>query len=431
MEIRVELEDVSTVKKKLKVEVPAGVALKEFNQIAAEYKKHARLPGFRPGKAPVELVKRHYRKDIRSDLLQKLIPDSYDQAVKEKAVHPIGEPSLEQLTFEEGEALVYEANFEVQPKIDLPEYRGLEVRLESRPLTDEDVEEELRKLQEAHSRLVAVEGRAAREGDYVAIDLSGEYLDAEDEGLEPFHEENVVVKVGEEHTHQSFTEALTGSRVGEQKEFEVEYAEDYPEKKLAGRRLRFAARVNEVKERELPELSDEFARDLAAYQSLAELREDIRTRLREQRESTRESDLGNRILEKLIEGSSFEVPDLLVEERIDGMIRELAYNMASKGLDPSKADVDWMRVRADFRGDAGKQVRANMLLGEIGQQEKIEVAEEEVEGEIRRAADSMKQPVEKVRQYFQKHNRMEGMRRQLVRSRVLKILVESAKVTER
>ena len=431
MEIQVELEDVTTVKKRLKVEVPASIALKEMDQVAQQYKQHARLPGFRPGKAPVELIKRHFRKSIRSDVLQKLIPDSYEKAIQEKGVEPIGEPSLENLTFEEGEPLVYEANVEVQPEIELPEYRGLKVTVESKLVTPEDVDEELDKLREAHSRLVAVEDQPIQEGDYAVVDLHGEYLDEEsDSPREPFEEEGVVVQVGDEHTHEAFNKALVGAAIGEEKAFEVQYESDYPEERLAGHKLLFTVKVGEVKQKELPELNDEFAKDLGEYETVNELREKIEERLEGERERNRDIDLGNKLLEELEAHTDFELPEVLVEHRIDGMLRDLAYKMASQGMDPSKANVDWMKVRSDFRPDAEKQVKANMTLAEIGRRENIEISSEELKQEVERMADSMEQPTEKVQQYFQQEGRMEGLRTQLIQKKAMEILVESGEISD-
>lgn len=431
MEIQVELEDVTTVKKRLKVEVPASIALQEMNQVAKQYKKHARLPGFRPGKAPVELIKRHFRKSIRSDVLQKLIPDSYQKAIQEKGVEPIGEPSLENLSFEEGESLVYEANFEIQPEIELSEYRGLKVMVESKPVTPEDVDQELDTLRETHSRLIAVEDQPIQEGDYAVIDLHGEYLEEESgSSREPFQEKGVVVQVGGEHTHEAFNQALVDTVVGEEKTFEVQYDSDYPEDKLAGHKLLFTVRVGAIKRKELPELNDEFAKDLGEYETLKELREKIEERLGVEREKNREINLGNKLLEELASKTDFEVPEVLVENRIDGMLRDLAYKLASQGMDPSKANVDWMKVRSDVRPDAEKQVKANMMLTEIGQRENIEIASEELEQEVEKMADSMEQPTEKVQQYFQRKGRLEDLKTQLIQKKSMKFLVESAEIAD-
>ena len=425
-----ELEDVSTVKKRLKVEVPAGLALKEFDEVAGAYKRRARLPGFRQGKAPVELVKRHYRKDIRSDVVQKLVADSYDQAIREKGVQPLGQPSLENLTFEEGNPLVYEANFEIHPEIELPAYKGLEVTAESKPVTQEEVEQEVEKLRDEHSSLVSVEKGPAEEGDFVVIDLVGAYLDVEEGGdtRESFQEENVMVQIGDEHTHEAFTKALAGTDRGEEKEFEVEYDSDYPEKKLAGHKVAFTVQVSDIKKKELPELNDAFAKDLGDYETLKELQEKIRERLSVERERNRERDLGNKLLEELGKNSSFELPEILVKERTDGMLTDLAYRMASQGLDPSRAKVDWVKVRKDFRPQAEQQVRGSMILSEIGRREKIEISTQELEQELEKMADSMNQPKEKVRQYFQQENRMEEEKARLIRGKVLGMLLESAKV---
>jgi trigger factor len=431
MEISVELEDVSSVKKRLKVEVPAGIARKEYDQVAKAYKLQARLPGFRPGKAPVELIKRHFKKSIRSDVLQKLIPNSYDQAIREQGVQPIGEPSLDNLTFEEGDPLVYEANFEIHPEIDLPEYKGLKVKVELKPVTQEDVEEELERLRQEHSRLVSVENRFIKKGDHVVIELRGEYLD-EEEGAsthEPFNETNVVVNVGDEQTHEAFTQALLGSKVGEEKKFEVEYDSDYAEKELAGHKVLFTVHIEELKEKEIPELNDEFARDLGAYKTMKELREDIEKRLTVEREKNREKDFENKLLEKLVEKTSFELPEVLVKDRSDAMLTDLAYGMVSQGVDPSKANVDWAKIRTEVQPQAEQQVRGSMILSEIGRREDIQISTEELEQELEQMADSMNQPKEKVRQYFHQENRMEGVRSRLFRGKVLKMLLGSAKVS--
>lgn len=432
MDIRVQLEDVSTVKKRLKVEVPADIALQEFNQVAGEYKKRARLPGFRPGKAPVQLVKRHFRRSIRSDVLQKLVPQSYDQAIREKGFQPLGKPSLENLTFEEGEPLVYEANFEIHPRIELPEYKGIAVTADLKPVTPEDVDEELEMLREKHSWLVSIEDQPIQKGDYAVIKLHGEYVDAEDHSHphQPIQEENVVVKVGDEHTHEAFNKALLGMNVAEKRNFEIDYASDYPEKKFAGHKVLFSVEVTDIKHKELPELNDDFAKDLGDYETLQVLRERIKEQLTAQRERNRENDLKSRLLEQLIDRTSFEVPDVLVEDQTDSMIGDLAYQMASEGVDPTKANVNWVKVRADFRPEAEKRVRANMVLSEIGRRENVEVTSEELENELERMADSMDQPKEKVRQYFQQRNQMEGLKGQLVREKGLKMLLESAKVVE-
>ncbi len=433
MDIRLEVEDISPVKKKLKVEVPAEVAGKEFNQIANDYKKHARLPGFRPGKAPLQLVKRRFRKDICKDVLQRLIPESYDQALREREVKPLGDLRIEQLSFEEGESLSYEAQVEILPEITLPEYRGLEVQVPTEALTEEMVEEQLEKIRQRQAPLVTVSDRTtAADRDYATVDLEGEYLDQDPDGkpAEPIAEKNVTLQLGGEHTHKSFDQALNGMDVGEKKTFEVTYEPDYPEEKLAGHHVRFNVVLNDIKLLDLPDLDDEFARGLGEFENLGKLKDKIREELNHQLEQNRASKLRQELVQKLIDATNFEVPELLVENRIDDKVRDLAYDMARQGLNPTKTDVDWSSMRSDLRAVAEKETRAGLILAKIADQEGFDISPQEVSQELEGLAESTNQPIDKVRQHFQEDSRREGLVDQIRRRKALNIVLEGAKVPE-
>ena len=433
MDIRLEVENISPVKKKLKVEVPADVAGKEFNQIASDYKKHARLPGFRPGKAPLQLVKRRFQKDIRQDVLQRLIPESYGQALREREVKPLGDLRIEQLSFEEGESLLYEAQVEILPEITLPEYRGLEVRVPTEALTEDMVEEQLEKMRQRQAPLVAVSDRTtAVDGDYVTVDLKGEYLDQDPDGkpAEPIEEEDVTLQLGGEHTHKSFDQALNGMDVGEEKTFEVTYEPDYPEEKLAGHRLRFNVRLNDIKLLDLPNLDDEFARGLGEFENLDKLKNKIREELNHQLEHNQASNLRQQIVQKLIGTTDFEVPELLVENRIDDKVRDLAYDMARQGLNPTKANVDWASMRSELKAVAEKETRAGLILAKVADQEGFDVSPQEISQELEGLAESTNQPIDKVRQHFQEDSRREGLVDQIRRRKALDVVLAGAKVLE-
>ena len=431
MNIQVELEDVSTVKKKLKVEIPAEAALREMNRIAGEYRRQARLPGFRPGRAPLELVKRRFQKEIRRDVLQELLPRSYDQAIKEKDLRPLGRPSLENVDFEGGKPLVYEARFEVAPKVALSQYKGLEVSAEEPSVTEEDIDQQIDKLREKHAPLVSVEGRTVGDGDYAVVDLSGKYVDQLEEQhtqATPIEEENVLLKVGGEGTLQAFNEALLEMSVGEKKTCQVEYPPQYPDQKLAGRKVLFELSLNEIKKKELPEANDEFAKDLGDYETLAQLREKIRAKLKEEGEKNQENNLKNQLIDQLIKQKYFEIPDELVEKRLDDKVKNLAYTIAAQGVDPSKANVDWAKLRVQLQPDAEKEVRARIVLEEIADQEHLEVSSEDLERELDRLANSVNQPKEKLRQQLERENRMEEVRREILRREALDLVFKYAKV---
>jgi len=429
MDNQIELEELGTVKRKLSIEIPAETAASEFDRVARDFMKHANLPGFRRGKAPLQLIKRRFEGDIRGEVLQKLVPESYEQAIKEKDLKPLGQPSLENLAAKEGEPLTFDALFEVKPEITLPKYKGLSVKVESEPVTDEAVEQELEQLRERNAQLVSVENRAAQDGDFVTVSLQGDYLDEDSKGsVDPISEDEVVVQIGDERTHTAFSEALTGVSEGDEKSFEVDYAEDYPEKKLAGHSLRFSVKVAEIKCKELPELNDDFAKDLREYETIEELRQKIRGTLEEASSRNHDNEIRKALATKLNESTEFEVPDVLVEERMNDRLRDLAANVVSQGIDPSRSNIDWKKIREDMRADVVNEVRTRMLLDEVAREEAIEAANEDLEGEIDRMAESMQQPREKIAQYFQQENRLESLRGDIMRQKALGIIRKTAKV---
>ena len=428
MNLQTELEDISPVKKKLRVEVPVETVLAEYNRVAANYRRHARIAGFRPGKAPVALVKRRYRKDIRQDVLRKLIPETYDQSILERKIRPLGQLQLEQVDFNEGEPLVYEAVVETLPEFEILEYKGLEIRLEKKAPDEESVTRELEQLRGRHAPLISVSDRKeARDGDYAVVDLVGKYVPDGDDAI---RQENTTIRVGDERTQQDFNQALQRMDVGGEKTFVVDYPQDYPEEKLAGRRVRFNLQLNDIKVKDLPELNDEFAKDLGDFDDLDQLREQIRQGLSSQWQQARDSSIRRQLIERLSEANRFQVPEILVEDRIDNKIRDVAYNLARQGVDPSKANLDWNRIRDDLRQDAEQEARAALVLSEIAEAENLEVEPSELEAELRQTAEALNQPLEKIRQRFHDEESRADLRNRILRRKALELLVEHAAVTE-
>ncbi|MCY3775849.1 MAG: trigger factor [Candidatus Aminicenantes bacterium] len=428
MNVRTEVEEISPVKKKLRVEVPVETVLAEFNRVATTYRRHSRIAGFRPGKAPVALVKRRYRKDIRQDVLRKLIPESYDQSIRERKIRPLGQLQLEQVELNEGKPLVYEALVETLPEFQIPEYRGLEVRLEKRAPDEESVNQELERLRDRNAPLISAPDRdTVRDGDYAVVDLLGRYVPGEDEAI---RQENTTIRVGDERTQRDFNQALLGMETGEEKTFVVDYPQDYPEEKLAGRRVRFNLQLNDVKVKDLPDLNDEFAKDLGDFDDLDQLKEQIRQGLANQWQQARNSSIRRQLVQRLSEVCPFQVPDVLVEDRIDNKIRDVAYNLARQGVDPSKANLDWNRIRDDLRHDAEREARAALILSEIAENENLEVKPAEFEAELRETADALNQPLEKIRQRFHDRESKADLETRILRRKALELLVEHSAVSE-
>ncbi len=431
MEIQVQLEDLSSVRKKLHVQIPAQVALEEFDRIARDYRSHARLPGFRAGKAPVGLVKRHFIKDIRNEVLRSLIPKSYQQALQQHEIVPLHEPDLDEVVFTEGQPLAYVAEFEVRPEVRLGDTKGLRVTALSPEIPEEEIDAQLEKLRQRHATLEAVEDRPAQDGDYALIDLLGEYADQAAEGAPeppPVREEGLTVHIGGENTQEAFSEALRGMQIAEEKRFEVSYPADYPKKEIAGRTIRFTVQVTDIKVKKLPELNDEFARDAGDFADLADLKARVRKDLQLRGEQRREADIRGKLVDKLIEATPFDVPGVLVEAQIDRRLSELARNLVAQGTDPFQANVDWRKLREDLRPGAEKAVRADLILAELARREEIAVSDEELGEELAKIAQSMDQPVEKIRQHFQKEDRMADLAADMRRRKALDFLVSHATI---
>ena len=428
MNIRTELEEISAVKKKLRVEVPVERLLAEFDRVAASYRRHSRIAGFRPGKAPVALVKRRYRKDIRQDVLRKLIPESYDQAIRARKIRPLGELRLEQVACNEGEPLVYEAVVETLPDFEVPEYKGLEVRLDRSSPDEAAVDQELERLRDLHAHLVSVPDRErVRDGDYAVVDLVGRYVPDDAEAV---RQENTTIHVGDDNTQGEFNQALAGMEIGEEKTFVSDYPQDHPEGKLAGRRVRFKLQLNDIKVKDLPELNDEFAKDLGDFDDLERLREQIRQEISGQWRQARESSIRSQLAQRLSEAARFEVPEILVEERVDGRIRNVAHNLIRQGVDPTRANVDWNRIRDDLRPDAEQEARTALILSAIAENEQLEVAPAELETELRRTADALNQPLERIRQRFHDEESRADLVARILRRKAMELLVEHAEIRE-
>jgi len=428
MDIRSQVEDLSSVSKKITVEVPAEEAGKEYEKISREYQREARVPGFRIGKAPMSLVRSRYASDIRSEVGRKLVPDCYRQAITELGLRTVGEPSLSRLDYTEGKPLVFEAMVEVLPEISLPKYRGLEVAVAEKPVTEEDVTAKLQALSEEFAQMTPVEDRPAQIGDHLLVSLEGVFVGPEEEAspTAPIREDAVAVILGHDDTHPAFTENLTGLSIAEDRTFEVTYDAEYPNKKLAGKTVRFNAKVLEIKLKSLPKLDDDFAKDVGQFESLEALRDRVRKDLTLSAAREKNNQVRDRLLTQILSGTQFDLPTSMVETELNDMLQRFAQRLSSGGVDPLRANVNWQRLKQDFQPQAERAVRVELLLDEIARTEGVVITPEEIQSEIQTLADGNRQPVEAVRQYFQKEGRMGALESDLKRRRAMDIILESA-----
>ena len=431
MKLKTKLDNLSSVKKKLSIEISAEDAGAEFAKASNEFRKYANIPGFRPGKAPMQLIKSRFKEDLKGEVYKKLVPEAYEQAIKKRSLKPVGQPELDNLEGDEGEALSFEAVFEVNPEIELPEYKGLKLEVPENEVTDEDVDKRLEELRESHAQLVAVEDRPAQDKDVVTVDMKGSYTDDKSKGAEEeaIAKEGLTVTIGDERTLKEFTENLSGLNIGEEANFEVEYESGYPAAELAGRKVSYTVEVTDIKTPELPELDDDFVKELGEYESLEKFREELKSELVKGRNQDRENQIRNAVIDKLIESSEFEIPSVSVESRIDNMLQDFAGRLMSQGISPERADLDWGAYRESMRPEAERDVRATLLLERIAEEEKIEVDKNEVDEEIKNLSETYNQPVAKIRQLLVKDGNLEGLKNDLQRRKVFESIIEAAEIT--
>jgi len=432
--MKTELVDVSSTRKEITIEIDTASVRQAYDRISDTYAKQAKVPGFRPGHAPRAVVRTRFKNEIRGQVLQELVPLAVDSAIHEHELNAIGEPDV-QLDNAEAldkfgeEPISVKVGVEVLPKVELRDYKNIEVTRKTRPVTDEKVAEMIEALRETSASLQPVEDRGAELGDNVTINVEGKFVDAPDG--ENIKQDDVEVTLGGKGVQQEFTDNLIGVKPDDEKTFVVDYPADYRPASLAGKKVEYTARVSAVRWKELPALDDEWAASLGEeFDSVATLRAKIRENMESQ--ATQEADhrLRADLMQTLLERHSFEVPDSLVEHQTNYRLESVVRDMMQRGVDPRADNVNWEGAREELRSQATADVRGSLLLDQIANDEKIDVTPEEIEAEIQSIANSSRQPVEQVRGVLTKDGGERSIANRLRNRKALDLLVENAKVTD-
>src|ERR1700689_2270737 len=372
----------ATCKRELELEIPAENVTKATEKVARDLARVARVPGFRPGKAPVTLIRRRFAEDIQGEGLQSLVPEYIEKALEEKKLIPITRPSVDKVDFKEGEPLRFRAVFEVLPEFELGDYKNLSINVDAIETGDAQVDKTIEDIRERAATFVPVEGRAAKDGDYVLIKLSGIPVG----GGDPVQADNIMCHIGAEETLESFTENLRGASPGETKKFRSQYPDDYPDQKLAGKAYDYTVEVQGIKEKKLPELNDEFAKDAAGekggFSTLAEMPGLITKHIETAKEDQKKSQAREKILEALVKQHDFPVPEALVEHQMDVRLERTVRTLAAQGVDPRAVNVDWVALRKRQHDRPVDDVKAELLIDRVAEAEKIDATDEEFEKQI-------------------------------------------------
>jgi trigger factor len=412
-------------KHELEISVPVDEVESETSRAAMDVQKRARLPGFRPGKAPQSLIRKQFAGDIRKKVLESLIPRYLHKQFEADNLNVVGTPDITDVHFHEGEPLRFKAEFEVVPQIELGEYRDIEVPYHDPEVTDEDINGRIEEIREQKAQYVNIDPRPLENGDYAVVAL--ESLSELEGG--PVKSEEMVLEIGGRETVAAFSENLCGMAPGDEKEFEVAYPEDYGTPRMAGKTVRFHATVKGVRRKELPELNDDFAQDLGDYRTLDELREAVRKALFAQRQREAQDAARNGIVDKLVDAHDFPVPEVFVDRQIRNRVEQMLTTMVSQGMDPRKAKLDWERLKETQREKAMREVKASMLLTRIAEREAIGATRDEVNREVERIARAQREPVAALQMKYEKDGTLGQIAAQVQTEKTLNFLFEHARKT--
>jgi trigger factor len=418
----------TTCKREIELEIPAENVTKATEKVARDLARVARIPGFRPGKAPVTLIRRRFAGDIQGEVLQSLVPEYLEKALDEKKLVPVTRPEVDKVEFKEGEPLKFRAVFEVLPEFELGNYQGLEIQVDAVEAGEAQVDKVVEEMRERAATFVPVEGRAAKDGDFALIKLSG----MPEGGGDPVEADNIMCHIGAEETLESFTENLRGANSGETKKFQSKYPDDYPDQKLAGKTYDYSVEVLAIKEKRLPEANDEFAKDAAGEASgvttVAELRKKILENLEAAKEEQQSSQAREKILEALVKKHDFPVPEALVEHQMDVRLERTVRSLTAQGVDPRAVNVDWVSLRRRQHDRAVDDVKAELLLDRIADAEKIEATDEDVEKEISALAERSGESATALRARLTKQGALDRMKSKLRSDKTIEWLYRNTRI---
>lgn len=421
--MKVDYIEETSVRKALAFEVDKELVQAEIDRRAKDLAKKARLPGFRPGKTPPDVVKHRFRSEIFSETAEALVNKVVFEELEGRGLKPLAAPQVEGLKIEEGQPMTFRAVFEILPLIDLPDWKGLRVSVKGVTVSDEDVDKQVDRLREDAARFDPVEDRPAEKGDHVVVDLVWAPRDSGKGG----RDENALIEVGHEGNHPDMNAAFVGMNVGETKQIDVTWGPDAAPA-VAGKTVRYTAALKGIKVKIVPEADDEFAKDLGEFGSLADLRDKLRAQLQTSEEHRVERDTRAALVEALVAKASFDVPDVLVEHHMTQRTESLARGLAQQGLDPRKVGVDWREYRESQRDDSLKAARADVLLGEIAHREDLKVLDAEVQAEVARLAERMGKSPEALRLQLQKDGDLEALSGRIREEKVLDLLKVNATI---
>jgi len=426
--MKVDVQDISTVKKIINVEIPEADVTRELDRSYRTLKKNVRIKGFRPGKIPLAILERRFKKDVHAEVSGQLIQNSYFEALNQIGLVPLGEPVVDPPELEKGQPYHYSAAIEVRPPIDDLDVKGFKLKKKVYKVGDQEVEAQLKMLQKSQAQLKSIEkDRRVQHGDYVLIDYEG-FKDGE-----PYtpagKTENFIVEVGSGRILKEFDQQLIGMHPNERKEFPVHFPADYFNNALADFDITFEVTLQEIKEEILPDIDDEFAKDLGGYETLPELRDAISKQLERRYETQSERALRTDIIDMLIEQQDFELPEVLVKHELSALVQEAHDALSYRGLSLEDAAQTEESLSKRYHPEAERRGREYLLLQKVVDQEELTLTDEILEHAYNEMAEAMNRPVETIKQFHNSSKEAyEVFKQRTLEKEAIKLIIENSTI---
>lgn len=408
----------SGCKREMELVIDADEVKKEFGKIVAQFSSSAKIPGFRPGKAPIDLIKQKYYPELKESLINALVPKALNRELKALNINPVGMPVVNELDFKEGEPLCFKAQFEVWPEFELPDYKRIKVKQNPVTVSAQEIERSLEDLQSRAADYIPVEGRGVADGDYVAVELKGK--DLKTKRYLPL--EKGVIIAGHNDNEETLNRNLAGLKSGDERTFTIEHDKNHQNKRLAGKRIEYDLKVVSIKERTLPVLDDDFAKDLGDFKSMKDLREKIEKEISSTKEKSARNEMAEEIINKISDKLKIELPESVIEQEQLAVMKRLLSYRPQQNL--SREELEKLKVEGKKKAE--QNLRNHLILKEVAEKEKLDVSEDELHEEFKKIAAANNLPVAKVVESFNREGKREELKDNLVLKKTVDFLVENA-----
>ena len=425
--MKVEVVNKNSCQRAVSIEVDPESLKPDHSAVCNKYQRQARVPGFRQGKTPMSLILQRFKNEIREDFLEASVQKHLLEAIKTENLQPLDHPHIHELSYNEGEPLRFTAEFEVLPELNLSNYRGREIERVPVEVKEEEVEATIKTMQERMAQYLPVTGRAIQTGDFAVISYIGKLGDPSKKDIEA---KDTYCEVGSDNTLPEFSENLLGAQAGDKKSFPVKYPNDFPNKELAGTEVQYDIEVQDIRQKQVPELNDEFAKDAGQYGSLEELRNKVRESITSNKEQAAQSDMQEKLVELIIQNNPFDVPGVMVKKQTENRLNDYVRSLIARGVHPKTLDINWAEFQERQKELAVTDVKVALVLEHIAEKENITVTEEELDQDISKRAQESQQAFEAVKSRLTKDGATDRIRDRIRNKKSLDLLLNLASVKD-